>query len=73
MQPKVNNESNFAAFHASSLCECLKYPPALNASSTSVTVSAKINQQLVDDMSVDAASDVPCIAEQNVRAHPTLK
>ena len=68
----TRNESHFAAFHASSVSGYPKYPSALNASSKRVRVPARVNQRLVDDITADTASDIPCIAENFVRVHPTL-
>ena len=68
----TRNESHFAALHAPSLSGYPKYPSALKASSKRVRVPARVNQRLVDDITVETASDIPCIAEKFVRAHPTL-
>ena len=68
----INHEQRFMAFHAS-LSRYPKHPTALNTTSKRVRVPARVNDHPVLDITIDTASDVPCIAAFFLRQHPTLK
>lgn len=69
----ANKEKHFEAFHASALCGYPRYPTALNSTSKRVRVHARVNNIPAPDVTIDTASDVPCISIQYVQNHPTLK
>ena len=66
-------EQRFVFYNASSLSEYPKHPTALNATSKRVRIPRRVNDHPVVDLTIDSASDIPCVAVDFLRQHPTLK
>lgn len=58
----MHNEQCFAAFYASSLGKYSNRSSALNPTSKRVRIPAKINDHPVNEITIDSASDITCIA-----------
>lgn len=66
-------QTAFVAFHNSSLSRYPTHPKALDFSSKRVRIPAVINGEKVDDVTVDTATDVPCISAEFIRRHSMLR
>ena len=69
----ANQEKHFDAFHASAMSGYPRYPTALNSTSKRVRVNARVNDYPAHDVTIDTATDVPCISVHFVQTHPTMK
>jgi len=69
----ANREKHFDAFHASAMSGYPKYPTALSSSSKRVRVNARVNNHPAHNVTIDTATDVPCISVNFVQIHPTAK
>ena len=50
-----------------------RYPTALNSTSKRVRVNARVNEYPAHTVTIDTATDVPCISVHFVKTHPALK
>ena len=50
-----------------------RYPTALNFTSKRVRVNARILDYPAHNVTIDTATDVPCISVNFVQTHPTMK
>ena len=69
----ANRETRFDAFHASAMSGYPRYPTALNSTSKRVRVNARVNDVPAHNVTIDTATDVPCISVHFVQTHPTMK
>ena len=69
----ANREKHFDAFHASAMSGFPRYPTALNSSSKRVRVNARVNNHPAQNVTIDTATDVPCISVNFVQTHSTMK
>ena len=69
----ANRETHFDAFHASAMSGYPTYPTALNSTSKRVRINARVNDCPAHNVTIDTATDVPCISVHFVQTHPTMK
>ena len=69
----ANRETHFDTFHASAMSGCPRYPTAFDSTSTRVRVNARVNDYPAHNVTIDTATDVPCISVHFVQTHPTMK
>ena len=69
----ANRETHFDAFHASAMSGYPRYPTALNSTSKRVRVNARVNDYPANNVTIDTATDVPCISVHFVQTHLTMK
>ena len=69
----ANRETHFDAFHASALSGYPRYPTALNSTSKHVRVNARVNDYPAHNVTIDTATNVPCMSFHFVQTHPTMK
>ena len=69
----ANRETRFDTFHASAMTGYPRYPTALNSTSKRVRVNARVNDYPAHNVTIDTATDVPCISVHFVQKHPTVK
>ena len=50
-----------------------RYPTALNSTSKRVPANARVNDYPAHNVTIDTATDVPCISVHFVQTHPTVK
>ena len=64
---------HFDAFHSSAMSWNPRYSTALNFTSKRVQVNARVNDYPAHNVTIDTATDVPCISVRFVQTHPTMK
>ena len=69
----ANRETHFDAFHASAMSEYPRCSTAFNSTSKRVRVNARDNDYPVHNVTIDTATDVPCIFVHFVQTLPTMK
>ena len=69
----ANRGTHFDAFHASAMSGYPRYPTALNSTSKRARVNASVNDHPAHNVTIDTATDVPCICVHFVQTHPTMK
>ena len=69
----ANRETHFDAFDASAMSGYPRYPTALNSTSNRVRVNARFNDYPAHIVTINTATDVPCISVHFVQTHPTMK
>ena len=68
----ANRETHLDAFHASAMSGYPRYPTALNSTSKRARVNARVNDYPAHNVTIDTATDVPCIFVHFVQTHPTM-
>ena len=69
----AHRQTHLDDFHASATSGYPRCLIAFNTTSKSVRVNAKVNEYPAHNVTIDTATEVPCISVHFVQTHPTMK